>query len=154
VTVRGLFAVKSVSVKQPIAILFGPSGAPWLAALERVLRRHVPVARSRSRRSFRRDLRLTGARLVVLCDTDGAGLPNSPLLAHCQNTNVATVVCIHQGHRARLSLAWTSKVLKLRHFIVGSRSSQELREALLLLLLELSNAAPLRDDRVQSRLQH
>jgi hypothetical protein len=103
-------------------ILIGPARPDSLEALARVLREWWRVEHSSDRATFARDLRNANARQVVLCDVDGNGVPNAPLLQHCiRRRKIDQVVLVHEMPVVRLS-SWANAGLVVGHVMLGGDS--------------------------------
>ena len=104
-------------------VLIGPASAEWLAALFAALRFGWRVERSETRAGFQRDLGVTGARVVVLCELDGDGAPNTPLLAHCTRRRlIERVILVHESAAVRLPSPWSAPGLVIEHVMAGNRT--------------------------------
>jgi hypothetical protein len=108
------------------AVLIGPARPDNLEALERALREGWRVEHSLDRAAFARDLRVAGARKVVLCDCDGDGVPNTPLLEHCaRRGTIEMVVLVHETPVVRLPSSWSNTRLVVGHVMLNGHSFSE-----------------------------
>ena len=105
------------------ALLIGPARPEWLAALRAALRFDWRVECSTSRAAFQRDLILTTARHVILCEVDRDGIPNAPLLSYCaRRSPIERVILVHESPAVRLPSSWSAAGLAIEHVMLGRRT--------------------------------
>ena len=105
------------------AVLIGPARPEWQAALHAALRSGWRVDGSTSRAAFQRDLSLTAARHVILCELDGDGIPNAPLLTYCaRHGRIERVILVHESAAVRLPSSWSAAGLAIEHVMLRRRS--------------------------------